>query len=121
MNLRHVVVWIDHVQAHLIHFNAEAAENESVKLHATHSLHGQGDEIQQRALFHEKIAQAIAEVREILIVGPGMEKLALMKHLIKHHPTIADRVLSVETVDHPSDGQLLKHARKYFTKADLFL
>jgi hypothetical protein len=28
------------------------------------------------------------------------------------------RVVGVETVDHPSDGQLLAHARQYFQAAD---
>jgi hypothetical protein len=26
----------------------------------------------------------------------------------------------VEAADHPSEGQLLAHARKYFVKADLY-
>ena len=28
-------------------------------------------------------------------------------------------IAGVETVDHPSDGQLVAHARKYFKVADL--
>jgi hypothetical protein len=56
---------------------------------------------------------------EILIVGPGNEKLALLKHLQKHQHDLAEKVVSVETIDHPSNGQLLAYARKYFAKVDL--
>ena len=45
-----------------------------------------------------------------------MEKLAMMKHLMKHQHLVADKVVSVETVDHPDDAQLLAYARKYFDK-----
>jgi hypothetical protein len=30
-----------------------------------------------------------------------------------------ERIAGVETVDHPSDGALLDHARRYFKAADL--
>jgi stalled ribosome rescue protein Dom34 len=72
----------------------------------------------ENAHYFDDVADAVKDSLEILIVGPGFEKLALMKHLMKHQPAIAEKVLSVETVDHPSDGQLLNYARKYFVKAD---
>jgi len=127
MSFNHVVVWLDHTQAHVIHFNAEAAENEVIKLHSTHPhLHtksgipGSGHAPEGPHYF-DAICDAIKEAKEILIVGPGLEKLALMKHLSKHLPQVAEHVVSVETIDHPSDGQLLKYARKYFLKADLYI
>ena len=33
-------------------------------------------------------------------------------------PTLKKKVVGVETIDHPSDGQLVAHARKYFSAAD---
>ena len=44
-----------------------------------------------------------------------------MKYLMKHHALVADKVLSVETVDHPTDNQLVAFAKKYFKKADRML
>jgi hypothetical protein len=58
------------------------------------------------------------ESKEILIVGPGSAKLDLMKHATKHDHSIAEKVVGIETVDHPTDGQLLAYAKKYFAKAD---
>jgi len=124
MSFSHVVAWIDHAQAHIIHFNWEAAEKEIIKTHSTHPhLHiksgipGSG-RAPEDAQYFDDIANALKDSSEILIVGPGQEKLAFLKHLMKHQHTVAEKVLSVETVDHPSDGQLLSYARKYFVKAD---
>ena len=125
MSFHHVVVWIDHVEAHIIHFNRETAETEIIqtpstnpRLHIKSGIPGAG-RAPENAAYFDDVAKALKDAQEILIVGPGFEKLALMKHMMKHHHVVAEKVMSVETVDHPSDGQLLKYARKYFVKADL--
>ena len=41
-----------------------------------------------------------------------------MKHLQKHDPAVAGKEVGIESVDHPSDGQLLAYARHYFVKTD---
>ena len=127
MPFSHVIAWIDHAEAHIIHFNRDSAASEVIKTHATrHHLHvragkgGSGHAPENQAYFDD-IAESLKSAAEILIVGPGLEKLALVKHLEKHQPGVAECVMSVETVDHPSDAQLLKYARKYFVKADLFV
>jgi len=33
-------------------------------------------------------------------------KSELARHLMRHHPEVAARIVGVETVDHPSDGAL---------------
>ena len=117
-----LLVWIDHVQAHIIHFNADTAETEIIHTHSTHPhLHtkagtiGAGRAPEDKQYFDD-IAAKLQDSLAILIVGPGFEKLELMKHLLKHHDAIAQKVLSVETVDHPTDAQLLAYARRYFLK-----
>lgn len=127
MTINHVIAWIDHAEAHIIHFDRDGSNAEVVKTHASRRhLHvraghsGSGHAPENRVYF-DGIADALAGKDRILIVGPGLEKLALMKHLASYRPDVAERVMSVETVDHPSDGQLLQYARKYFAKADLFV
>jgi len=120
----HVVVWIDHKGAHVIHFTPDAAENKVVHTHSTHPhLHvksgipGAGHASENVPYFVD-VANAIKDALEILIVGPGFEKLEFMKYLLKHQHLIAEKVLSVESADHPTDHQILAYARKYFLKAD---
>jgi len=125
MSFRHVIVWIDHAKGHVIHFDSENVENEEINVHSTHShLHTKSGTVgagraPEDVHFFNDVANAIRDASEILIVGPDGEKLMFVKHLLKHHHLIAEKVVSVEMVDHPSDGQLLKFARKYFVKVDL--
>jgi stalled ribosome rescue protein Dom34 len=65
--------------------------------------------------FFQRVAQSIADAGVILITGPANAKTELLKHIEQHEPGLASRVAAVETVDHPSDGQLVDHARRYFS------
>ena len=67
------------------------------------------------------VIQAVNESKEILIIGPGSAKLELIKHAHHHDPQIAAKIVGVETVDHPSDKEILAYARKFFYKADQML
>lgn len=124
MSFNHVVVWLDQAEAHVIHFTRDAAESEVIKTSSVHSRHKKAGvdasvESEQNPEYLNDIATAIDSAQEILVVGPGQEKLTFIKHLEKQHAGIADKVVSVETVDHPNDAQLLAYARKYFVKADM--
>jgi len=121
MSFQHAVVWLDQAEAHVIHFTRDDAETEVIKTTSQHQkagVPGNNRSAEDHAYMDEVIA-AITDAKQILVVGPGMEKLAFMRHMTKSHGETADKVISVETVDHPNDGQLLTYARKYFVKADL--
>ena len=124
MSHYHCVVWIDHREAHVIQFNPDDAQASIVHPKSKHQhLHhkqgsvGSGRAPEDRA-YYQEVAGAIRDAGEILIVGPSSAKLEFFKHLQAHAPAIAARVVSVETVDHPSDGELLKLARRHFVADD---
>ncbi len=104
----HAVVWIDHAKAHVFHFNADDAEKLTLK-----SEHAATDD----RYFHQ-VAQAVADAGEILITGPSSAKTELLKHIAKHDPQLLARVAGVESSDHPTDKQLISHARHYFQALD---
>ena len=123
-NLSHAVVWIDHQEAHVIQFNADEHENATVStrskpghLHQKAGVVGSGHHVADQTYLHE-VVEAVASANEILIVGPSSAKLELMKHMVKHDANIASKVVGIETVDHPSDAQLLAYAKKSFTRID---
>ncbi len=123
MSFNHVVVWLDQAEAHVIHFTRDDAETEIIKTSSVHQHLKAGVDAsvqsEQNPGYLNEIAAALDSAKEILIVGPGQEKLLLVKHLEKHHAGVAAKVVSVETVDHPSDSQLLAYARKYFVKENM--
>lgn len=119
MSFNNAVVWIDHTKAQVIHFDKDASESESLKTHSTHphphQRHGDthSDE-DDNSRFYDDIAAALKDTAQILIVGPAEEKTAFMTYLKAKVPAVAEKIKAVETVDHPSNGDLLNHARKYF-------
>ena len=124
MSLDHAVIWIDHQEAHVIHFDSQASDSEVIKTRSTHPhLHhksgssGAGHTGADKSYLHA-VAEAVADAAEILIVGPGSAKLEWMRHVEKHDPKVAQKILGIETVDHPTDRQLLAYARKYFLRID---
>ncbi|MBB4198260.1 translational machinery protein [Rhodoblastus sphagnicola] len=121
----HSVVWIDHHEARIFHFNAEDEErlvvrpdNPHVHVHHKANAIGSGHAAENQAFFGA-VVEAIGGSKAILITGPGVAKTALVKHIARHDPALLERVAGVETVDHPSDQNLLAHARAYFKTADL--
>ena len=81
---------------------------------------GSGKASEDKQYFHA-IAEALKGAEEILVVGPAQAKLQLIKHLHSHDPQVGSKVVGVETIDHPTDGQLVAYARKYFVAKDQML
>jgi stalled ribosome rescue protein Dom34 len=121
MPFNHAVVWLDHKEAHVLHFSADAAESENLKAHPrfpqVHSRKGESKPEIDRQYFDE-LAVMLDDASEILVAGPAQEKLVFVKYLEQHHPATAAKVVAVEAADHPTSGELLTHARRYFVKTD---
>jgi stalled ribosome rescue protein Dom34 len=124
MSFKHAVVWLDHREAHIIHFNAEEKTTQIVKsstgsdhLHHHSGTLGSGKSAVNHAYLHD-VVKHLVDATEVLVVGPGSAKLDLLKHIHKHDAAVADKIVGVETVDHPTDGQLLAYAKKTFVKID---
>lgn len=122
MSANHVVIWIDHREAHILYF--DSAQNELIKsstpkqhLHHKANAIGRGKSPEDTHFYHDVIT-AVKDVKEILIVGPGSAKTELQKHALKHDAYIAKRIVGVETLDHPTDKEILAYAAKYFHRVD---
>ena len=120
----HAVVWIDHQEAHVLHFSRDDTEKTLVHAHARHrqTHHRKGavgsGKPPEDARYFDEVAASLEGAAEILIVGPAQAGLEFAKYLKKHAQDLARKVLGVEAADHPSDGELLKIARHFFLGAD---
>jgi len=123
----HAVVWLDHNEAHIMHISPDDVETSVVKPAEPHrNLQRKRGSVSDSRQpedqhFYHEVVEAMSGAAEILIVGPGHAKLELIKHIHAHDPKIADQVIGVETVDHPSDAQVVAFARKYFVAKDRML
>ena len=118
----HVVIWIDHREAHILYFDAKkngVIKSGSAHTHLHHKANsiGSGNAPIDHQFFH-KVVSVVAAANEILVVGPGSAKVELLKHAVVHDPAIAKKIVSVETVDHPTDAQTIAYATKYFNLVD---
>jgi hypothetical protein len=118
----HAVVWVDHKQARIFHFNVDDADKTVIRDHVVRDLHARekvtGHRIEENKPFFEEVAKAIADAGAILIVGPAQEKDFFAKFLADKHPAIRTHVEGVEKADHPTDGELIDHARRFVKAAD---
>lgn len=114
MNTFHAAVWIDHKQAKVFHVEEERFDE--ALIHAPNG-HVHRDAPTAERYYHQ-VAEALTKAGEILVLGPGSAKLELIKHIHKHHHALVDKIIGVETVDHPTDRQIVAFIRKYFHAED---
>ena len=123
MSTHHTVVWLDHSEARIFNLDAETIKHIDSKsptaqshVHNKSSVSGRRGE-HDLEHYYRDIVQALAESAEVLVVGPSTAKLELVRYAHKHHADLEKRITGLETVDHPTDGQLVAYAKKYFIAA----
>jgi hypothetical protein len=122
--LSHAIVWIDHAQGRVLLFDRDDVSTRVVHPESgTPHLHHKAKSIDSGHVAEDQhylhaVGQVLKDASAVLIAGPANEKLELMKHLTRHDKELASRIVGVETSDHPTDGQLLDHGRRYFAMAD---
>lgn len=117
MPLFHAVIRIDHHTAQLLQFDATQVIAQSLKAH-NHPTKQHGSAVRSEHEFFGEVCDALAGITEVLVTG-SRTALADFRHYIdKHRPALAAQIAGYETVDHPSDNQLVALARAFFLKHD---
>lgn len=120
----HAVVWLDHAESRIFSFNPTDVNEVHTHSHPPHrQVHhksgtigtGKSDEDNN---FFLGIAKELDGAGEVLVVGPGGAKLHFIRYLHRHDPALETKLVGVETVDHPTDHQVVAYARQYFRAAD---
>jgi len=120
----HVCVWIDHREAKVFGIGLDAADESVVREPGPHHhIHRKADQIGEGKappdeVFLGAVATAIGGAHALLLAGPGTAKTELAGYLKRHHPELADRIRGVEPMNHPTDPEIVRAARKFFRAAD---
>ena len=120
----HAVVWIDHHEARVIHFNADSADERLVcPAHPPRHLHSKagspaGSRAAGNPAFYQEVAEALASAQVFLVVGPANAKAELVKFLERHAPELHGRIAGIQTMDRVTGGQLVHAARAFFRQTD---
>ncbi len=117
MSLFHAVVRLDHHSANILQFDAQHVQSEKVKAHSHHTRQ-HASAVRSEHEFYAEVCDALAGIQEILVVGSSTAQKDFRHYVEKHRAALQPFVVGYESVDHPSDKQLLALARQYFLKHD---
>jgi stalled ribosome rescue protein Dom34 len=116
----HAAVWLDHQEARIFHVDLNGFDEKMLRSphHTVHrhpkgasEPHAHPDDLTH---FFGELATALAPAEQILVLGPSTAKTQFVHYLHEHARELEKKVVAVETVDHPTDGQLAAAVEKYF-------
>ena len=122
--MNHMAVWMDHHEAHIFHVDPDRLDERTVDWPPQHIHRHEKQEREHQHpddehRFFREVARLLANAGQILVLGPSMTKLHFIKFAHEHDRPLSERIVGVETASHPTDKQILAHARAYFHVAAL--
>jgi stalled ribosome rescue protein Dom34 len=120
----HAAVWLDQQEARIFHVDGEGFDEAKIlsphrHVHRHPKGAGEARENPEDAhRFFREVAQTLAGAGEILVVGPSAAKLHFLRYLHTHDRTLEAKIVGLETVDHPTDRQLVAYVKQYFGTPD---
>ena len=116
-----MAVWMDGEEARVFHvrpkgFNEATVQSPKHRLHRDpkDELTGTRNHPVDEQRFFRKLAGTLKDAEQILVLGPSTAKLLFLRYLLKSDPVLEARIVGLETADHPTDGQIAAHVRRYF-------
>ena len=116
----HAALWLDHHEARIVHVDRAGFDEKTIQSPHQHvHRHPKGatqphEHPDDQNRFFKEVAQALAGSEEILVVGPSTAKLHFVRYLHQHDRPLEAKIAGLETVDHPTDAQLLAYVKQYF-------
>ena len=117
MTLFHAVVRIDHHSAQVLQFDATQVQASALKAHG-HPTKQHGSAVRAEHEFFGEVCDALAGITEVLVAGSHTAQADFKHYVEKHRPAVVTQIAGYETVDHPSDNQLVAMARAFLLKHD---
>lgn len=116
----HAVVWIDHLTAKVFPMGQAGVGEVVVHAHpSSNHLHHKANTIgsgraEEDKSFLPTVAESLRFCRDVLIVGPGTEKAALLHYLQESRKDLNATQLHAEAADHPTDREIIALGRRRF-------
>jgi stalled ribosome rescue protein Dom34 len=120
----HAILWIDHHQARVIHFNATEADGTLIHpSHPPRHLHSKagsasGTHQHGDKQFFDDAAEALKGCHAFIVVGPSKAKEEFVTYLEQNHRDLVEKLDSVKAMEQVTDNQLVAVGRRHFKAAD---
>lgn len=112
------VVWMDSSFAKIFHLKGDVVSaSKTMRNDPDHHTANKNDsKHKDSARFFYSVAEHLRGFNDrVLLVGPGVAKSHFITFLETHHQRdLAQRIVGTETMDHPTDAEIVAYARKYF-------
>ena len=109
----HAVLKIDRRAAKIVHFDREQSHVETLLEKVAHTpQHHSG--VRTAHEFLGAVCDALAGIPEVLVVGSHQAQADFRRFVDKHRPALNTRIVAWQTVNHPTEAQLVALARRYF-------
>ena len=92
-------------------------QSQKVKTHAQHTRQ-HGSDVRGEHEFFGQVCDALEGIHEVLVVGTHTAQADFKHYVLKHRPETAKPIVACETVEQPTEHQLVALARKCFLKFD---
>ena len=102
MSANNAAVWIEDRRAHVFHVDAIGFDGWTVETDAPGSF--------------SEVMSTLAEVPEVLVVGPATARVPFVDYLRVHAPRL--RVTTIEMVELPSAKELAACLQSYFSNCE---
>jgi len=116
--MENTIIWLDGKTAKLYHKSDSGVSQQ--QLHprqAEHHTHSDKNHLKDdHGHFFKTIYENIKEKNKILILGPSLEKKHFRNYLETHFPASLTKILAIETVDHPTENQIVSYFEKFDPK-----
>jgi hypothetical protein len=113
MTMLHAVVWLDHHSAQVIQFDADNAESAKIKAHG-HETKQHGSAVRTEHEFFGEVCDALEGIGQVLVAGSQTAQSDFRHYVEKHRPLVAPRIAGYESVDSPTEKQVVALGRKHF-------
>ena len=117
MSMLRIALHIDHHRAEVLQLDADTVHSQTIKAHE-HITRQHGSEVRTEHEFFADVCRAAAEGTDVLVVGSHTAQADFRHYVDKHQPALGKRIIGWQTVDHPTEGQLLALVREFFIQHD---
>jgi len=115
MPLSHALAWIAHVDVHVIQFDAQRSVDQRIKRRTLFTRQS-GHQLRGQHEFFGEVCEALVGIRSVLVVGHPEPLSAFRQYVSKHRPALALHIVGWETLDHPTEPEVLALARGFFAR-----
>jgi stalled ribosome rescue protein Dom34 len=117
MPLSHAVLWLDHHHADVIQFHHDEVQSHAVK-DSPHDTRQHQSDVRTQHEFFSEVCDALAGIPMILVTGSHVVQTNFRHYVKEHRAHLMPQLAGWETVDHPTEKELVALAKTFFLSHD---